>query len=417
MNDDEYIILFDQNGSPYIAHASLSEMRQRTAGALRSARSAVGSAAGAVKQGVGRGVRTTHKYIQKIEENGRTRYFYTQEELKAYLAEKKAGAQQTVNKAKEKARAGMGEAQEKASKARTRAEQIGNEFKNKASDTVQTAKRYGEAVKNYNDLSKADMSNRKEAYSKLMSTEEGRKLREAHRKVWDKLDETALKAASHLNGAKEYEAWKKANREYYEGGNQSEEAREKADKAWDAYSKTRHYKFLNDNFVANAQTNGLKDATSDVVESAKNKTRKAAQNAKNAVEDTVSDIKESATKAKEEIQQKLKDHNGSPSNSNSETRSMLGSYATEIPSSPDKLKEWADNGKQQAQQVIKEAEDALKEIEQGYKNGEYTQYQMWTAQNIVDGMHDEMEEWEFLSNMSGEELSNLFGPLLKSKKS
>lgn len=317
MNDDEYMILFDQNGSPYIAHASLSGMRQRTAGALRSARSAVGSAAGAVKKGVGRGVRTTHKYIQKIEENGRTRYFYTQEELKAYLAEKKAAAQQTVNKAKEKARAGMGEAQEKASKARTRAEQIGNEFKNKASDTVQTAKRYGEAVKNY----------------------------------------------------------------------------------------------------TNAQTNGLKDATSDAVESAKNKTRKAAQNAKNAVEDTVSDIKKSATKAKEEIQQKLKDHNGSPSNSNSETRSMLGSYATEIPSSPDKLKEWADNGKQQAQQVIKEAEDALKEIEQGYKNGEYTQYQMWTAQNIVDGMHDEMEEWEFLSNMSGEELSNLFGPLLKSKKS
>ena len=316
MNEDDYILLFDQNGSPYIAHASLSGIRQRASGALRTARSAVGSAAGAVKQGVGRGVRTTHKYIQKIEENGRTRYFYTQEELKAYLNQKKTQTQDTVNKAKEKARAGMGEAQERASKARTRAEQLGNEFKNKASDTVQTAKRYGKAVKNHTD----------------------------------------------------------------------------------------------------AQTNGLKDAASDAVESAKNKTRQAVQNAKNAVEDTVSDVKESATKAKEEIQQKLKDHNGSPSNSSTETRSMLGSYATEIPSAPDKLKEWADKGKQQAQQVIKEAEDALKEIEQGYENGEYTQYQLWTAQNIVEGMQEEMSEWEFLSSMSGEELGNLFGPLLNAKK-
>ena len=344
MNDDEYMILFDQNGSPYIAHASLSEMRQRTAGALRSARSAVGSAAGAVKQGVGRGVRTTHKYIQKIEENGRTRYFYTQEELKAYLAEKKAAAQQTVNKAKEKARAGMGEAQEKASKARTRAEQIGNEFKNKASGAVNEAKASARAYKEYQDAGKqASDENFSEASKDRM------------KKAWSELQK-------------------------HPAGMKAEMARRKVAEAGEA----------------------VENAADDVKE-------KASEVASNA--------KETARKAKEEIQQKLKDHNGSPSNSNSETRSMLGSYATEIPSSPDKLKEWADNGKQQAQQVIKEAEDALKEIEQGYKNGEYTQYQMWTAQNIVDGMHDEMEEWEFLSNMSGEELSNLFGPLLKSKKS
>ena len=73
MTEQDYILLFDQNGSPYIAHASLSGMRQRAAGALKAAGSAAAGAAGAVKQGVGRSVRTTHKYIQKIEENGKTR--------------------------------------------------------------------------------------------------------------------------------------------------------------------------------------------------------------------------------------------------------------------------------------------------------------------------------------------------------
>lgn len=337
--DYDYVILFDQNGSPYIAHASLSEIGQRTSGALRAAGSA---AAGTVRRGVGRGVRTTHKYIQKIEENGRTRYFYTQDELKAYLGEKKAQAQQVADKTKEKVRAGMGAAQEKASKARTRAEQISNEFKNKASDSLNEAKASASAYKEYQDASKqASDENFSEASKDRM------------KKAWSELQK-------------------------HPAGMKAEMARRKVAEAGEA----------------------VENASDDVKE-------KASEVASNA--------KETAIKAKDELRQKLKDHNGSPSNSTTETRSMLGSYATEIPSSPDKLKEWADNGKKQAEQVIKEAEEALKEIEQGYKNGEYTQYQMWTAQNIVDGMHDEMEEWEFLSSMSGDELSNLFGPLLKKK--
>ena len=407
MNDKDYVILFDQNGSPYIVHASLSAMRQRSAGALR----AVGNAANTAREGVGRGVRATHKYIDKVVENGKTRYFYTQEELKAYYNEQRGKVNQKV-----------GEAQEKASATRMRMERMGNEFKDKASNTVQSAKRYGEAVKNYNELSKKDGADRKEAFSKLMSTEEGRKLRETHIKVWDKMDETALKAASHLKGAKEYDTWKKANREYHDD-QQSAEKKAAADKAWDSYSKTPHYKFLNDNFVANAQTNGLKDAVSDSVQNAKDKAsdaKKAVKETADSIKDKANEItsnaKEGAAKAKEELIQNLKDHGGSPSNTAGETRSMLGSYATEIPSSPDKLKDWADKGKEQAQQIMKEAEQALKEIQQGYENGEYTQYQMWTAQNIVNGMRDEMSEWEFLSGMSGDDLAQLFRPLLKAKK-
>ena len=424
MNDQDYILLFDENGQPYIAHASLSGLRQRASGAVRAVGQAAANAAGAAKEGVGRGVRTTHKYIQKIEENGRTRYFYTQEELKAYYAEKKAAAQQTVNNVKKKASETMSEAQEKAAHARTRAEQMSKEFQKKAGDTVQTAKNYGEAVKNYRDLNKAEPvgTQRKEAYDKLMSTKEGRKLREAHLKAWDTLDETAIKAASHLKGAKEWDDWKKAaenNRQ-----NPSEENTAKEAAAWEAYEKTPHYKALNDNFIVDAQTNGLKDATTDAIDYAKSKVKQTAKNAKDVAEsaadaikdkasDVASDISAEATKVKKELHDKITEHNGSPSNSEGETRSMLGSYAINIPSEPDKLKEWADKGKEQAQQIIDEAESEFKKIEQDFKNGKITQQQMWIAQGIMEGLRDEMSEWDYLSSMNPEQLTQLFGPLLK----
>lgn len=398
------------------------------------------NAAGVAKQGVGRGVRTAHKYIQKIEENGKTRYFYTQEELKAYYAEKKTQVQNTANQVKDRAKAGMGEAQAKANQARLRAERIGQEFQKKTSDTVQTAKNYGEAVKNYRELDKSDFSNRKEAYDKLMSTDEGRKLRETHQKVWNKLDETAIKAASHLNGAKEYNEWKKANEEYYKGGRSSEEARDKADKAWEAYSKTAHYKFLNDNFVVNAQTNGVKQAVSDSANEAKDKAneaaskasskiKKAAHDTKEGLQDAADDVKEAAGKAsaelkkaaketKEMLKDKLSSTNGTPGNGvkeNGETRSMLGSYAMNIPTEPKKLKEWADNGKQQAQKILDQAEQEYKQIEQDFKDGKYTQQQLWIAQGIMEDLRDEMSEWDALSGMNEEALMQLFGPLIRKK--
>lgn len=76
MNQNDYMILFDDNGKPYISH-----------GILDSAKSAVSNAA----KGVGRGVRENHKYILKVLENGKNRYFYTQDEVKAYYQAKRMG--------------------------------------------------------------------------------------------------------------------------------------------------------------------------------------------------------------------------------------------------------------------------------------------------------------------------------------
>lgn len=60
---EDYIILVDETGRPYIAHADM----------LGGAR---------------RGAQRLHKYIMKIGDGAKARYFYTQEEIRAYQRER-----------------------------------------------------------------------------------------------------------------------------------------------------------------------------------------------------------------------------------------------------------------------------------------------------------------------------------------
>lgn len=62
MYNDDYVILIDENGQPYIEHSVFSKARDAVKSAGRSA----------------------HKYVAKIGEGAKARYFYTQEELKAF---------------------------------------------------------------------------------------------------------------------------------------------------------------------------------------------------------------------------------------------------------------------------------------------------------------------------------------------
>ena len=80
MND--YIVLVDENGQPYIAHGIWSKARD----AANSGR------------------KKATKYIEKIGEGAKARYFYTKEELDAYYNKGKQKAKQTVDKAKQKAK-------------------------------------------------------------------------------------------------------------------------------------------------------------------------------------------------------------------------------------------------------------------------------------------------------------------------
>ena len=355
MNDNDYIILFDQNGSPYIAHASLSAMRQRTAGALR----AVGNAANTAREGVGRGVRATHKYIDKVVENGKTRYFYTQEELKAYYNEQRGKVNQKV-----------GEAQEKASAARMRMERIGNEFKDKAQNTASEAKASAKAYKEYQDANKArDPKRITEAWSELQKHPAAMKAEMSRRKVAEAQESVENVA---------YDVKDKAN--------------EVSGKVSSKIKKTAH---------------DAKKTTQDIAEDAKETAEKASAQVKKAAKET-----------KEMLKEKLSSTNGTPGNGvddNGETRSMLGSYAFNIPSDPKKLKEWADGGKQKAQEIMAEVEKEFEEFKKDYEAGKYGQTEMWIAQGIMDDLQDEMAEWEALSNMDEQALAQLFGPLTKKK--
>lgn len=92
MDQDAYIILFDENGSPYIAH-----------GIISSARNAYQN----LKERI-------HKYILKVEENGGWRYFYSQAEIEAWKRAKqnRMNAEEQIKKEQD---TGMSSADEKMS--------------------------------------------------------------------------------------------------------------------------------------------------------------------------------------------------------------------------------------------------------------------------------------------------------------
>lgn len=82
MRDNDYIVLVDENGQPYIAHSLFGNVK-------KAARSA-GSRA--------------HKYIAKWGEGAKARYFYTQEELKSAMNQGKQKVKDTVDNMKQKGR-------------------------------------------------------------------------------------------------------------------------------------------------------------------------------------------------------------------------------------------------------------------------------------------------------------------------
>jgi len=102
--EDKYAMLVDENGQPYIAHSiNLRQTVRNVGNSVRSAGSnainAARTTASNARSGAGRGVRAVHKYIAKIGEGAQARYFYTQEELRAYQQQAARQAQGMANKA------------------------------------------------------------------------------------------------------------------------------------------------------------------------------------------------------------------------------------------------------------------------------------------------------------------------------
>lgn len=135
MYDNDYIVLIDENGQPYIAHGWRDS--------VRSAASAARNAA----SGVGRGVREKVKYIEKIVDKGKTRYFYTQDELKAFYNNTRNRASNAVNQAKNASRNAINNAKER----------VGINARQRYNQAIQNVKSYNEAV-NGNSQIKQDMA-------------------------------------------------------------------------------------------------------------------------------------------------------------------------------------------------------------------------------------------------------------------
>lgn len=140
MNERNYIILYDEYGQPYIAHTLWQRAKTMASGR-------VSKGASREMQGVGRGVRTAHKYIEKWGEGAKARYFYTQEELRAALNQGRqkvtqaaSSARQAVGNTAARGRAALTTASEKA---RSAASSVSMKARDLSSRTSSVLQRHG----------------------------------------------------------------------------------------------------------------------------------------------------------------------------------------------------------------------------------------------------------------------------------
>lgn len=173
MND--HIILVDETGQPYIAHA-----------------------------GFGRGIRQNHKYLMKIGEGAKARYLYTQAEVQAYMRGGRKALKNAANKAsdavgisaKKKLKTAEGKLQfatdsvlNTGTMQRKRSGKELNAAQQKAADDFASAsRRYGEAKATYE---KSALGKAEKAASSLKSTKDRMKeeFRNKKEQVTNKVDE------------------------------------------------------------------------------------------------------------------------------------------------------------------------------------------------------------------------------------
>ena len=117
-----YVICIDENGQPYIAHSVFTKARDAVSSTGRSA----------------------HKYIAKIGEGAKARYFYTQEELRAYYNQGKSAVSKAAttarNAAAKAASTSLSKVRSGVSKAREVTQRAGTSVKSSAYAAIEAAK-------------------------------------------------------------------------------------------------------------------------------------------------------------------------------------------------------------------------------------------------------------------------------------
>lgn len=313
MSQNDYIILRDEDGKAYIAHAGLLDNARN---AIRGAANSISTTAQQVAnkaKGVGRGVRQNHKYILKVLENGKTRYFYKQEEVKAYYEAKKRGVKNA-------------------------AEYAQNAVKDKASDVA-------DAAKNVVNKATGATANKTAETAKKNADDAQR---------WAKMTERVHK--ENLANFKQNPTDANLTRAKQSGqavtrANQNEKnARKEADKAQDmadqhpvnkAKSAFDQAKKSADNTVANAKNNYERmksefrdkiEQTKDKVGSVKSSTQDMIDKARTAVKDKSEDL---SAKAKSTAQSARDSVKGMIDNARSSTAKAVNEAWDKIPKNAD----------------------------------------------------------------------------------
>lgn len=140
MEDYDYVMMVDENGSPYLAHVDWGKARQSVRNAASSAKNAVKSAGN-----------KSYKYYQKLKEGGKTLYFYSADELKAHYDNLRKQASGAANSVKTNARTAAAKVSAAANelgnraaytafKARQTANNMRNEFANRANQASNAIK-------------------------------------------------------------------------------------------------------------------------------------------------------------------------------------------------------------------------------------------------------------------------------------
>lgn len=299
MSQNDYIILRDEDGKAYIAHAGLLDNARS---AIRGATNSISTTAQQVAnkaKGVGREVRQNHKYILKVNENGRTRYFYKPEEVKAYYEAKRKGIKNPAEYAQKAADAAsnavdavkntLREASGYAAKDRMgaaaakRAEL--NAIQNQKHETWTQAKKAKDQadVKTFQATIESEMANEKAKKSNVFN----RKQRE-----------TDAKTAS--DQQKQYAAKSR------EADANEQKARRELDKAIDAYNKNAGEEYDNQRIYENSlagRVDRTTAAASSAFNKAKNTANNAVSNAKNAYERMRGEFRDKVNEVKNDIRE------------------------------------------------------------------------------------------------------------------
>lgn len=257
-----YIVLIDENGQPYIAHSLWGRV---SSGAQK--------AYGTAKSGVGRGVRTAHKYLLKVGEGAKAQYAYTKEEVDRLMGRGRQKAEEMSRKleshaadARDKISSRSADIKDRASNAFNNARDIIEAAPNRAKEAAQNySARTAAALKRHGSETLGAIKNVAERVKDAAGVDE----RERAEEAWSKVDSKSSKS--------DWEKAEKAQSDY-----------RKTPLGAIDYAKERAWE------IATGQDGTAKEIAADLARRASEKAKETVGKAKEQIDAAAEKVKESA---------------------------------------------------------------------------------------------------------------------------